>query len=555
MGARGAWTLALAIASLAAAGGETSPAAAQPADGATTIEGHVLEVRGEDVTVDLAAKRGASDGDRLELWRPVKLRHPVTQKLIEDRFRIGTLQVVQVQQHLGLARLDGKAMRPPLVGDVVLLRVAKPAPTPAPSDEPPVTPATDVAPPAPATAATVEVQPSDADARAVIELFDEITGEDLATRVARYDEFLAKHPNSRFADELRAQRAYVLALDRPEASFSALFERPPEALAGIPFDLAIHVRGPARGAVLHARSAGEVAYQTTPFTPAGPGYFSVTLPGRRLVPGRLEYFVEAVAPDGLVTGVAGSATRPLRLTVNPVPGVTPPPDHDAALTLASDYADYNRLRGNDRTWQTEGSFTMRFRDVGIRSVSSGFGVFRGVGGSLEELDELDRAPRAVGLTYGWLETEFGLSKVAALIPRAVVGLAADGVTGGAQFLIRLGNDRETNLLIGGEVLGGVGLRGITQLELATLPSVPIVIRTEVTNQPAGTREDLDSVVPREGNAAEDTALERSEVGVRAIFQPGYRLTPKLTVALRLSYQGRTINHSGPGLGGAVSYRW
>jgi len=41
------------------------------------------------------------------------------------------------------------------------------------------------------------------------------------------------------------------------------------------------------------------------------------------------------------------------------------------------------------------------------------------------------------------------------------------------------------LLLGGEILGSLGLRGFTQLKLQTLKKVLILIRTEVKNQSAG----------------------------------------------------------------------
>jgi len=31
--------------------------------------------------------------------------------------------------------------------------------------------------------------------------------------------------------------------------------------------------------------------------------------------------------------------------------------------------------------------------------------------------------------------------------------------------------------------------------------------------------------------------------------------PDLVISARGSYQGRTINHAGPGFGGAVTYQW
>ena len=107
------------------------------------------------------------------------------------------------------------------------------------------------------------------------------------------------------------------------------------------------------------------------------------------------------------------------------------------------------------------------------------------------------------------------------------------MTGGAQAFVRIGNDLATNLSIGGEVLGTVGQRGIVQLEWRTIPRVPIVLRTEITNQPAGTR----------------------DIGARVIAQIGYQFVRDLTISARVSYQGRTISDAGPGAGLAVSYQW
>jgi len=134
----------------------------------------------------------------------------------------------------------------------------------------------------------------------------------------------------------------------------------------------------------------------------------------------------------------------------------------------------------------------------------------------------------------------------------VIGLGEDGVTGGAQGFIRIGNDKKTNLLIGGEFLDGVGLRGITQVELAVFPRFPVILRTEVTNQPAGTKptgKHFDDIV------AAGQSTDTGDLGVRAIAQVGWRVTPELTVFVRGSYQGRTINHAGPGGGAGVMVSW
>ena len=38
-------------------------------------------------------------------------------------------------------------------------------------------------------------------------------------------------------------------------------------------------------------------------------------------------------------------------------------------------------------------------------------------------------------------------------------------------------------------------------------------------------------------------------------QVGYRLLPGFVVSARGSFQGRTIQHAGPGFGGGASYTW
>ena len=176
----------------------------------------------------------------------------------------------------------------------------------------------------------------------------------------------------------------------------------------------------------------------------------------------------------------------------------------------------------------------------------GSAVYRGIGGTLHDLDDLHLAPRSVGLTYGYLEGEWGITPTWGLIARAVVGLTEDGTGGGGQAFLRIGNDLSTNLMLGGEVLGGIGVRGIAQLNWSSIPRVPIVLRTEVTNQPAG------AVIT--GGSAKTSSGE-GEVGARVLAQVGYQFFPELTVSARGSYEGRTITHAGPGFGAEVSTSW
>ncbi|MCC6214366.1 MAG: hypothetical protein IT376_05825 [Polyangiaceae bacterium] len=528
-------------------------ALAQPAAGATgSVEGAVVALEEGELIVDLSSATGAAVGDRVELWRKVQLRHPVTGRPVADRFRIGTLELLQVGAQLSLARPDGALSRKPAPGDVVVLPRRAAAPAPAGS-ETPAPPSGVTAAPAPDAAAATPAL--DADATAVSRLFDGLRGAPLVARIRAYEDYVRAHPRGRYAVVLFEEAAALRRLLEPTetaglATTLALrsHEAPRSVLARAPVTVGVELTGEPVGAVLHARASHEPAYRSVPMRPTGGGYWAATLPADRVTGPRLQYFVEATRADGTAVAVVGRQDAPIDVRVDERPTVGGDGRSRNTASVSTDYADYNRGRGNDVAWQTEGVLGMRLRDVGVRAVRSGFGVYRGVGGSVEELDERGLAGRSVGLTYGYLETELGLSRLTGLGGRLVLGLEDDGLDGGFQLSLRVGSDLETNLLLGGEVLGGVGLRGFTQLDLRAIERVPMSFRVEVTNQPAGTSSDR-------GDTDDDEAREGSEVGARAIAQVGYVVAPGLELALRGSYQGRTIRHAGPGIGGAVGFSW
>jgi hypothetical protein len=562
---------------------------AGPGEGNATV----VALDGPQFVVDLGTASGASVGDLVELWRPVKLKHPVTGRILVDRFRIGTLRLDQVGESLALASAAETPQRAPQPGDRVVLRRARTAPptrttaaapaarTPAPTATPspagggpvpgrPHEPTSGVQAPShePGSREGPQGQPAtppaDPEAAVITGLFDSLAGADLVMRIRAYENYVRARPQGRYArvlyEEARSLRQLLAWEGSGQARASSApmelgrFEPPAEALAETPLRLAVEIKGPAAGAVVHVRRAGEAAYASLPMAPSGPGYFSVQIPAERMRAPKLEYFVETVAANGAALTLSGTADHPRAIELQPLPRPEPPAKHDYMASILTDYADYNRMRHNDWASQTEGFFGIRYGDVGVRAVRSGFGVYRGAGGSIEDLDRAGKAPRAIGLTYGYLELEAGASEHVSFIGRGVVGLLDDGTGGGGQIMLRIGNDRRTNLLLGGELLGGVGTRGITQLELNTFRRFPIVLRTEVTNQPAGV-EDRKPRPLEAGYSAEQTSQKGADVGARAVVQVGYRVEPSLVLALRGSYQGRTINHAGPGFGAGITYEW
>src|SRR5207237_6721958 len=93
------------------------------------LERRVLGMEDADIVVDLTAKDGVKAGDEVELWRPLRLVHPVTHKVVVDRYRIATLRLVQVRDALSLARAIGVPQRPPAPGDILIVPGAAPAST------------------------------------------------------------------------------------------------------------------------------------------------------------------------------------------------------------------------------------------------------------------------------------------------------------------------------------------------------------------------------------------------------------------------------------------
>jgi len=514
------------------------PRAAAPTALAEGPVGTIIAIDAGELVVDYGALKGAHDGDVVELWRPLRLKHPVSGKPLNERFRIGALRLVQVRGTLSLATLEGTATRTPATGDEVLAPGrAQPPPsapaaspvsaTPTPTDTPASTPA-----PTP-TPTPADARPVDPDVEAVAALLKTVEGSTPRARAAAYAAFAASHHASPYARVLAEEARALVAADTPAApQYSVADAGLRRARAGVAQRYALELDARFVGAVLHARRKGAPAYRSIAMSSIGARYWSAALPGDAVAEPGLEYFVEGVLATGAAVALVGSADSPREAEVETLPSRVREPGQLAQITLQSELASFNVKKANDYVFQTEGSVGWRLQDVGIRAVRSGFGVLRGKGGSLRDLDELDR-PSSVGLTYGYVETELAPTTNLAFVLRPIIGLRDGGVTGGAQGFLRIGNDLHTNLSLGGEILGTVGQRGIVQLEWRTIPRVPILLRTEVTTQPSSS----------------------GDVGARAIAQVGYQLVRDLTVSARFSYQGRTINHAGPGAGLAVSYQW
>src|SRR5258708_16805738 len=107
------------------------------------------------------------------------------------------------------------------------------------------------------------------------------------------------------------------------------------------------------------------------------------MPGDAIRPPRLQRVVEAVTADG-TSPVVGDPSAPRTADVQDVHPATARKVLGQAR-IWTDYASFNTKANNDYVWQTEGVMGARFDDEGIRALRTGFGVYRGLGGTLEQL--------------------------------------------------------------------------------------------------------------------------------------------------------------------------
>jgi hypothetical protein len=544
-----------------------NPASSEPN---AAVEGVVLAVQGNDLILDLSEAQGVAARSSVELWRPLTLKHPVTGKLIKDRFRIGALTITQVRPSLSLAVAQGQLERAPEPGDVVIAtpsRLLAPASAPASDAADALSTAPDVTAPAatagaPRPSGIPGPRARDADAAALSQLFDSLRGATPERRISSYATFIKANPSNRYSaallEQARQLRDLVLGNRAGKTPAPKLQHHTPPsiALVGRPLTLGVQLDDERYGVLIHYKKTADATYDTHHAVAAGDRFFTLKVPGNAIADGGFQYFVEAADEKGQPVALVGTAEAPVKVQTRRDWDLAGPERPDATAQLTVDYADYNRLRGNDRDWRMEADFGLRLNDVGLRALRSGFGVYRGVGGTLADLDDLGKSARAIGLTYGYIEAEYATDQSFAFIARTLLGLDDNGVNGGLQAHVRIGSDRATNVTLGGEVLGNVGLRGITQLSLAPLSDVPVILRSEVGNQPAGVvASDADVRPLDEGATVGTTSTGATDVGVRGIAQVGYRFLPELIVSVRASYQGRNIKHSGPGFGASVLYTW
>jgi hypothetical protein len=521
------------------------------------VRAHVVRIEGDDVFLDVGSGE-ASRGSELTVYRTIEVRHPVTRARLRDRFPIGRVRIVSPGETLSIARVVATPHWPVEVGDAVESELAARASL-SPAR---VSTAAAVAecPQAPCPECECAAPEGDAEAQEIVAVWRATLGKTPEERERLYGIFIQRNPNSPYVPQVQGEIRTLRELREQErglrarAIFAATRSiaaredvrgavattRLDRAQASDPVEIAATVAPDAgiRSLVLYVRRDGSETFRVIAMEADGRGHARARVPDELVREPGFQYFIEASRDGEEPTAVFASGAAP-----HPVEVVSAEPDlaprGRSRVRLSSEVVSFNGLEGNDWYVITEGDFLYRTLFSVLYAVRVGYGNVTGEGGTVEELDDLGLPPEKVGFTYGFLESELRVSELFGLMMRTTVGLGRpehandDGLRGGFQLRIRIGEERGTNLVLAGETIPELGQRAFIGLTWVAIERWPMTAEVHVTDQP----------------------VNSDELAVRGVFEVGFEATDDVALAARLSYQGRTIDHAGFGAGLAATFDW
>ncbi len=500
------------------------------------LEGVVVEAQGKEVIVDLGRERGLEGPAVVQVYRRVEVKHPITRKLVVDRFPIGAMLLDEVGSALSISTRWGELTQQPKVGDFVVYEPPRPLRTPEPAPAPTPTPL-------PLDAETT-TNPALA---ALEETFQGTLGRPVTERIARWEAYLREHPASPHIEEvgaeltwlrdLLAQERETVAQQRRDATLHAAASIPRAVGVDEPLELVIAVTEPERVEAMRVlwRRRGEVAYQTTAMTPAGALYWRANLPAD--APGALEGFIEAVRSDGRLEAVAGAAAAPHTITVEDRART---PEHTwgrSRATLLAELVDFKSGDLDDHYLRLESEFRYTTGLELLHAVRVGAGIFNGAGASLRTL-ERGGPSRELDVLYGTLAGDLAFGRYVGLGTTLLLGNLGGEEgraltdTAGLRLELRLGDADGTQLVLGAAATQGIGNEAWITFRLDAIERVPMEASVVVTNLPVG-----------------------EDAGVSLNYGAGWEVTGWLALMARVGWNARTINHFGPTLGAGAVLTW
>lgn len=505
--------------------------------------GYVVRIEAGEVYFDIGKGSGLAPGAPVRIKRPVVLKHPVTGKDVRDELPVVELTVRSVGETLSMTLPRGDLADPVQVGDIVEAYIVKDAPVRQKQVVKPATP-----PPTPE-----EPLPTiDEETARVLHLWASATGRPVADQIATWETYLIERPDSPFAATLREDLERLRAFQKKLGDYQAEAVSTEPQVSGVahnartranhherlPLTFAAEDPSAIRAAWLHFRKRGSETFRKSELRRDGDAYLRGDIAADVVESPGVEYFVEVATAEGLVGSAIGTPSQPVFVPVEAArtTEIFRETKRRSRVSVRATYLDYATF--DPRTGATTDTFLLFEADFLYRlyrtpyAVRVGFGSLHGKGG-IEAPVGMNAAPKT-GFNYGYWEMEFRGKYNLAYMGRLVVGAGEDGFGAGVEGRIRLGPETGTNLTFAASTLEGIGFLSELHLQWAAFAKVPLGFGVALTNQPLGDDGDLG-------------VRFSADIGVHALdwFQP----------TLRVSYQGRTVEHSGVGGGLGLVFDW
>lgn len=540
---------------------------AQPRGVDTAPLGRVLRVDQDLLVIDSVGD-DLAPGQQVRLMRPLSVRHPINGALLRDRYALGVVTLYSVGAQLSVARVTEGLLRPAQVGDEVEPLSERPRPPPRPASEPPrvappPTTASRPPPPPPTVAAPMGTSapsppPPPSDDDAVLAAWRDTLGAPPEQRLGRWSQYLQAHPRSRHDAAVRAAVAQLRGDIARESALARAATAPAAAASGGPVGrgagipnlmlgdtarFAMQVTSTAvrpRG-TLFVRRRGAEAYVSVPLATQGDRYVMAEVPARFVALEGFEYFVSLEGENNDEVHVLGTARAPTRVSVSRRAEDEPTRRGRTRIDLRGEFADVGSRTVStptgpvfraQRFYLVEGDFFQRVSLPGLYGYRVGFGVYEGEGVALSQVESASPSTSST-VIYGYHELEFEILRALHVMARGALGVHGEGIVGGAQLRVRIGEELRTNLVLGGDLFNEIGQRAFFALNLSVHPRVPLLAQGEVFNQ----------------------SFSGGDPMFRFILQAGVRVTPWLTLSARGSYQLRNIQNGGFGGGLNTTFDW
>ncbi len=507
------------------------------------VEGVVVQVKNNEMIVDVGVKRGLPADATVYVYRRVEVVHPATGKTIGDRFPIGSVRLDQVGTLLSISNSPETLERTPAVGDFVVYEGIARRRTATPVDA------------ASSTVVVTATAPVDPHREALDAAFQQTLGEPYSRRIYVWSTYLHENPTSPFVSAISRELEWLQHQNAAESSARSVMVQkgkpdvitartaiPTEIFDDEPLELNASVveRELVKEVRLLVRHANDPGFKTINMNRDGDFNWRVTLDQQWKEPGTIELFIEVVRTNGTALPIAGNAASPQKVTIQPALRDAVDSSHRSRADMVFEWVDFDigaKSGHRDAFIRFESQFRYVVDFKYLKAFTVGVGHFDGEGETVAALEQGDNA-RTRNITYGSAEVDLEFHPYVGVSGRVLMGnghvsgqdTSQPMLGGGAS--VRIGELDGTRLIAGLSLTEQIGNEGWISFVLDEIPNIPITAGVVATNLPVG-----------------------EDIGVSLQAGVGYRFNELFTASLRTGWNARTINHWGLTMGSGLSMTW